>query len=386
MQKAIKAIKILINPHNKRLWLIAILYGALFGFFYQSMVISGTRDRFKEVEETIEITKKQMVMPIDIPVTVIPIDIPVKDTSLLKLKVWLKEHNRPSQVFVNDHLLEKYVSKRKRVAGTTYRIIPADLIKKGENELKIIFPKNVDPQFSMVISYRNYRKSSANNIIFILFDSSKNLPHYLKISEIAIKMLIGVLVLGCIWILGSSGLIKILYLPEKRIYLYGLISFIPSLLIFLIAYLTSIFSPYHIVFSMGYFWTFVIILGFISNICLISRGIWLEYKTSIHLLKVPSLPQFKVPSLPQYLKLNRVFKLTILNQTVIGSIEWVEGRELSDKLILSFMFLLMMCAFWLILEAEPVAEFLANLAYLSLATGVFIKLSKFLKEGKGKGE
>lgn len=364
-----KAIKLLINPHNKKLWPIAILCGALFGLFYQSIVISGARDRFKEFEETIGITKKK---------TRVTIDIPSKDTYLLKLRGGFKEHNQPSQIFVNNHLLEKYVSKRKRLAGTTYKIIPADLIQRGQNELKIICPKKVDPPFRLALSYRNYRKAIANGKIFILFDSSKNLPDYLKIGKVAEKMLMGILLFGGIWVLGSFGLIKILYLSERKIYLYGLISFIFCLLIFSLYYLASIYSPYYIAFSMGYFWTFVITLVCMSNICLISRGIWLEYKSSRRL--------FKVPSFLQYLKLNRVFGPIILNQNVFKTIEWLKGRELSDKLILSFMALLVMCALLLIFGMEPVAERFANVAYFALVIGVGIKFVKFIREERTKDE
>ena len=352
-----KAVKFLINQRNKKLWLVAIACGALFGFFYQTMALNNAKDKFKEFHEKIYITKK---------ITILPLDIPMKDTYLLKLKGGLKEHNQPEKAFINGHLLKKYRSKRKRLRGTKYRLIPSDLVHKEKNELKLICPHS-NP-FRLHIIYRNYRKASRNRLIFLLFDSSRCLSKISEVPMVATKMLFGILFLCGFWIVTSAAWIKILYLPEKRIYLYGLISFIPSLLIFLIVYLASIFSPYHIAFSMGYFWVFVITLVCMSNICLISRGIWLGYKSSRHL--------FKVPSLQQYLKLNRVFKPIILNQNIIKSIEWVKSRELSDKLILSFMALLVMCALLLCLGLEPIAEQLANIAYFALVIAVV----RFLKE------
>ena len=347
-----KAIKFLINAHNKKLWPIAILCGALFGLFYQSIVIGGTRDQFKEFGETIEITQK---------ITVIPINIPVKDTYLLKLKGGLKENNQPDKVFINGHFLKEYESERKQIRGIKYRIIPADLIHKGKNQLKICCPGDHFP-FRLRIICRNYRKALNYKNIFLLFDSSRYLSKIYEAHSIFTKMLFGILFLCGLWIVISTGWIRILHLSDRKIYLYGLISFISCLLILSVYYLASIYSPYHIILSSLYFWSFNIILIGILNISLISYNFWREYR-----------------------KGNRLFRSAILNQNLIKSVEWMKSRELSDKLILSFMALLVVCAFWLILGAEPVAEFLANLAYLSLVLGVFIKLFKLFKEGRTKG-
>lgn len=62
----------------------------------------------------------------------------------------------------------------------------------------------------------------------------------------------------------------------------------------------------------------------------------------------------------------------------------MKGRELSDKLILSFMFLLVMCTLLLIQGVEPVAEQFANVAYFALVIGVGIKFVKLVKEGRAK--
>ena len=48
--------------------------------------------------------------------------------------------------------------------------------------------------------------------------------------------------------------------------------------------------------------------------------------------------------------------------------------------ILGFMFLLIVCAFLLILGREKTAQGIANWAYLFLVIGVVIKLVRFLKE------
>lgn len=354
-----KAIKILINSYNKKLWPIVILCGALFGLFYQSIVISGTIDRFKEFWERIPITQK---------VTVISLDVPTKDTYLLKLKGGLKEHNQPEKVFINGHLLKEYGSERKQVSGTKYRVISSNLIHKGENELKLCFSGDHFP-FRLRIICSNYRKALNNKTIFLLFDSSKHHPNYLKIDKIISGSLFGILFLYTFWSLSSYGWIRILYLSERKIYLYGLISFIPCLLIFSVYYLVSFYSPYHIVLSSLYFWNFSITLIVVLDGGLISYNLWKEYRKSRRLFKPIKL-----------------FKPTIANQNVVKSIEYIKNRELADKFILLFMVFIMLCIPTLIIGLKLVAEQFASIAYVALVIGVGIKFVKFIKEERAKNE
>jgi len=56
------------------------------------------------------------------------------------------------------------------------------------------------------------------------------------------------------------------------------------------------------------------------------------------------------------------------------AVAWFLRNDFSDKCILFFMALLFSCAFLLCFNLSFIAEFLANVAYLSLVTGVIIKL------------
>jgi len=58
----------------------------------------------------------------------------------------------------------------------------------------------------------------------------------------------------------------------------------------------------------------------------------------------------------------------------------IKSKEFSDKCILLFMFLLIMCALLLILGMEWPAEQFANIAYLALVLGVVIKFVKMVRE------
>ena len=64
------------------------------------------------------------------------------------------------------------------------------------------------------------------------------------------------------------------------------------------------------------------------------------------------------------------------SQQLLGykAVVWFLSKDFSDKCILLFMALLFTCALLLSFNLSFIAEFLANVAYLFLVTGVIIKL------------
>ena len=116
---------------------------------------------------------------------------------------------------------------------------------------------------------------------------------------------------------------------------------------------------YRVVITPSFFWAVGWVSFSVTVAGLVLRKLYQGYKIKESLIINPKVKKFII----------RIFR-------------WVESRGFSDKCIILFMFLLVMCALSLSLGLEPVAEQLANVAYFLLVIGVVGKFIRFLREEK----
>jgi len=340
----------MVKPNRISLFIIAgtILIGLSLSYLYSQTVISHPKEKFKEYRKTIYLKGSRERLNLNLP----------QDSYLLKIKHIIQK-NQPKEVFVNGFQVTPdiyHYIRRRGIIETDYIHLSKEIIKEGGNFIDITFSKNRPPDLDIILS--NYRRKIGNDI-YVLFSDSENLPS----SKIPFKALISIsiiffLILG----VGIYLLNKIFSLSTNRLFLYQIYSLTPFLIFLFSLWMgSSLNRLYKIVITPTYFWTFGLLSFFITE-----GGIVLKKLFQGHKRRDASFIK------PQ------------TNKLAFGAIEWVKQREFSDKCILLFMVLLIMCAFLLILKLEPVAEQLANIAYFALATGIIIKFVKFIKEERQK--
>lgn len=279
----------------------------------------------------------------------------VKNGYLLKLK-FIRHENQVMNVIINGkNLLEPYhYVTKKRLIEIHYLHIPKDYIQDGENEILIrffhVFPPDID------LRLKNYRKQIGSNI-FILFRDSNyflsekiSLVSFVKFTFYVLLLLLFFLLVLKFFLISSWG--RLLWL----LFLGLLPWFILNLGLFLYNTFSSL---YRVVITSRYFWGFGFITFFLMEILIIILGI-----------------------LKGYRRRTSVYPYRYLHWFVAESIEWFKDKPLSDKFIITFFMLFLMCAVLLVLEVKSGAECLADIAYFLLLTGVLIKFFNFLKEEK----
>ena len=271
-------------------------------------------------------------------------------------------------VVLNGDKLELRINKEKGIIRTRYYYAPREVVKEGKNFLRINFYPSNPPDIDLRI--RNYLTSAAGGNVVLT----------LKNSVIRKKDFVSVVISGIIFFIFSLGLWvfttylgNIFNLSMPAVIYSNVIAFSPAMLLYLISGVGSAIGPFSLAVSPVYLFIFLFITILIFSIGLDLLFLFLFRKINSEAIsKQGSLDKagiVKSYELPFWLE-------KILN--------WIKSREFSDKCILFFMFLLIMCAFLLILHLEPVAEQLANVAYLALVLGVTIKFVRFIKEERRK--
>jgi len=332
---------------NKFLIIGAVIFiGVILGYLYIQTGVSHPQEKFKKYRKAVYLKGNTAKVDFDLP----------QDAYLLKIKHMIQE-NQPKKIYVNGFQVTPGIFhhiRRRGVTETSYMYLPKKIVKEGKNYIDITFSKNWPPDVDIILS--NYRRQ-IENVIYILFSDSKYLPLEKISFKITITMIILVSLLfgGMIYFLN-----KIFSLSINRLFLYQIYSLLPLIIFLVFLGMNSHLNKlYKVVITPNYFWTFWLVSFFITEGSVVLRKLW-QYRGDTSFIK------------PQ------------VNKLTLGAIEWVRTKEFSDKCILLFMALLIMCAFLLILHLEPIAKQLANLAYFALVTGVIIKFVKFVKEEKQK--
>jgi hypothetical protein len=321
-----------------------IVIGFALSFLYSQTVVSGMRQRFEERREMVGLIGNRVKVDFDLP----------QDAYLLKIKHIIQE-NQSKEIFVNGSPVDSdaisYVRKR-GIIETNYIKLSKETINPGRNTIEIYFPQNRPPDVGIELS--NYRKE-INKDIYILFFDSANLPTgVVSLKTVAFPVFLAFLFFGGMIYL----LTKVFSLKASRPFLYQVYSIIPFLI-----FLSSLWifnnssGVYRVIISPNYFWTFGLVSFAITEGSIVTKKLLQGYRRKDFSIVRPKV-----------------------NPCIIKAFNWLKTREFSDKCVLLFMALLIICAFLLLLHLEPVAEQLANIAYIALVAGVVIKFVKMVRE------
>ncbi|MCM8783428.1 MAG: hypothetical protein NC818_01415 [Candidatus Omnitrophica bacterium] len=313
---------------NKKLILISLILGAIFSFFYNYFVIGDFKGFKLKLKDVKGITQ---------------FNLPEKDIYILK--VWGKDS--PQEVYFNDKILSHFYFRKRGELKELYFSLPEDLVNEGSNKIKIVSP------LSYSLRIRNHLGTADYGTV--LFKESK----FLKEKRFNFrKFLLGIVLFS----LSIFFIFRFFSFLTKNL-LIIILSYIPCFLFFLFSFFISQFSPYRIILHIYSF---------------LGMSIFLVGIIMVPLFLIFSARKIDIKLLKENFQKDK--DLFLSNRIVY----WIMTREFSDKCILTFMFLLILCAFLLIFKLEPVAEQIANLAYLVLVLGVGIKFVKFIREEKQK--
>jgi len=283
------------------------------------------------------------------------INLPKESDYVFKIK-YEYEDTDIATVTLNGHKLERRVSNKSEVTRTSYYYALADYVRQGDNNLKIHFylgfPPNVD------VRIKNYIASTEDkNIILTMRRSLINQKDFIRLIPIAIFFFIFSFALWSIIIF----LGKLFNLPFNQIILNNVISFSPCMILYFVFGVISVSTPYSLAITPSYLFVSLFIITLVVNIPLNFLSLFFLRRTRDSKEVEQKISTYEIPSWLE------------------KSLSWLKTREFSDKCILLFIFLLIMCAFLLILGLEWLAEQSANIAYFTLVIGVVIKFVKFVR-------
>jgi len=327
---------------------VTVIFGIFLSYLYAHFVIFSPQTQFKEFKRTVSLEDNKAEVCLNLP----------KDAYFLKIKHIIQKE-QPKDIFINGSKITPNIYpyiKTKGIIETDSIYVPKDIIKEGKNAIDIYFSKNKPADLDIILS--NYRKNIGNDI-YILFNDSANLSS----NKISFKIIASVLI---ILFLIFSGLLyllnKFLSLTINRLFLYQIYSFLPFFIFLSFLWIAfDLTDIYKVVMTPAYFIAFCASTFFIIESAIVLFELWKGHKRRDRLVIKP--------------KPNHNFDKVIL---------WIKTRGLSDKCILLFMFLLILCALLLILHLDKVAEQFANVAYCVLIIGIVAKFVKFAREEKVK--
>lgn len=277
-----------------------------------------------------------------------------ENNSILKIKYEFK--NTDSEIVsLNNRNLELKISEIGKHIRTRYYYIPQKIVKKGDNVLNIKFypepPPNVD------ITIRNFITQIAEGSAILSFRNeafiSKEIPKTFFISLICF---FGIF---CIWQFFSYLGIYIFRLSLTQSIFSNIISFLPILIIYLLCDLAYIKSSFFLLATPFYLFVLLFLTVAMFNISVNLIYVLLETK--------------KIRGKRNYVALQ---ELSWFPRWIIR----FKSRSFSDKCILIFIFLIALCACFVFLGLERIAEKIANIAYILSIIAIIIKFVKFLKK------
>ncbi|MCM8765631.1 MAG: hypothetical protein NC920_02145 [Candidatus Omnitrophica bacterium] len=330
---------------DKSLVICGLFFSLILSFSFFFLAVPNLREKIIEKDEFFSPISKIFSKNISFP---------QKSDFVLKIKYDYKNTDG-EVVSLNGNRLELRVSNRAKDIITRYYFIPYEIVKEGNNFLRIEFFPQAPPNIDFRL--RNFLGATED----------RNLVLCLRHSLIIRRDFWLLFFLSIIFFIFSfflwQGSLKIAIewfkLKPAQAYFNNLIIFIPLSFFYFLIGLVSQFNPFRIALSPSYLFIFFFFAVFWGEVFLISLSLIILTerlgRENGALLKNP----------PPWLE---------------NGLSWLKSREFSDKCILFFMLLLIFCAFFLILEMEKIAEHLANLAYLALVLGVGIKFVKVVKE------
>ncbi len=336
---------------------ILAVCGILYAILYQCLVDKD----FKPFSLSIDMTKSEsrkyledgwQVIPIEgkpdrvdtygkDKVSILSVQLPEETNWTLKMKLQFAKSGQKIKVYANETLIGEARGYEGKVVGTRYWTLPKETSIQGLNRIRI---ENSDPSLKILyegIAFKNYRGAIESRGAFVLVDS----PRHINFGRLLLAMLIWAFFIILIEISITKRLAKVLGVGEedglKKIFLF---TYMPFLSILALFYLVSLFSPYQIVISRGYFWGGVILFYILGKLILVALDIRNTKK-----------------ELPRYLQK-----------------EWLKSN-LTNGFVLAFVLLLVLCAGLMICKEKKAANFVAIAAYVLLVCGIVMRLFELKK-------
>ncbi|OGX15650.1 MAG: hypothetical protein A2166_02655 [Omnitrophica WOR_2 bacterium RBG_13_41_10] len=352
--------------NNKNILIISfviILIVSLLGYFYNIVTIRFPHDVLQQIQRRVYLKTGNAEFNLDLK----------KDSYLMRIKHVIND------AYLKDILVNgikvtpnmpPYVLKR-GIIETTYIYLPKTLIQNGVNTINISFLSNIYPA-DVDFRLYNYRKI-INDSIFILFSDSIYLNHNTFHSG---KILFSIIFISTLFLIVSFILQEFLSLNMRLLFLCQIYSAAPFVLILIIFYTLSLKYPqYKILVTPIYFLSWGLLTFIISQACIILRKIIKGYQND-NTVFIPFLENLiiKGPHTD-----NAFFLHFLLRQFILNSLKWLKKKEISDKLLITFMALLILSAFIFMIGSVLAAERIASVAFFILMISVAIKFKKIME-------
>ena len=293
---------------------------------------------------------------------------------LMKLK-YVFQDNQSHEVRVNGRIIKDdavFEVKHKGIMQSNLLRLPEASLRHGRNIITIKFMDN--PPTDVDITLSNYRKQVSKET-FVDFKDTKEARSVNKN-----KLIVSFMAVLIFFIISTQILQEAFCLSARETLSIQLISVLPFLATVTLLTLYSYLSKeYRILLSSRYFW----VTGLISYILMLGVNI-LIILVKIVMHDMHNKRKYKLQDkegLPANSKIYLRIKIPPqIENNLKKIIVWLQTREFSDKCILFFISLLLICALFSLLYLEIVSRILAYIGYLSLFVGAVIKFFKFIKK------
>ena len=349
----------------------AILISIILVYLYSQMVIVSPQDKFIKYNNMIYLQDNDSQLSIDL----------VKDSYFFRLKHKIQK-NQSRLIFVNGVSVDSNMSYRVRKKGaiqSIYAYLPKKIIKDGVNRVDINFLKSRPDDLDIMLT--NYRRKISNDI-YILFSDSEHSPTG-KVPAYAIVIITG---LVFILFIGIPYLIsKITFLNINQLFFLQVYSISPFIIFLSGACIFSaINGHFRVVFTQAYFLDLSLAIFFIVEVFIILLKVGAGIKKKIILSmesQIPFKSQLAVNS--RISSSSRFFSNIYLKFFNGWLVQWIGTREFSDKCIILFAVLLMICPILLVAHLDTVAEQFSNFAFFLMAVVLIAKTVKIIREERG---
>lgn len=338
-----------------KLIVFQVMVGVLFAFFYARLTIPKF-DEFKL--KILDIRGSRSFQ------------LPARETYILKIF----GDDAPEKVYFNSNRVIHSIFRNRTKLKEFYYILPADITKKGTNNI-LILP---DKRCSIKIM---------NNIVTTDFGAVLFKPSVVKKEKIHPHLFLSFIFIFIVWWLGVLCFLKFLFgLSMDGFVLKYCLSYFPCILLLAFFDKISALLPAQLLFFERSYMSIIAFLILIFQVPalfnFIVREIVYRYhhpiiEPKLKAIRPPNLIYSKIKYENSYVELLKISCKNVSGQLLgFRAVAWFLRKDFSDKCILLFMALLFLCALLLCFNLSFIAEFLANVAYLSLVTGVIIKLKK----------
>ena len=338
----------------KHFFLYFFIYSVILSFFYNYFV----KKDVKKVMYKIPNVMRQLRF-----------NLPEEDVYLIK--IWGEKS--PDKVYCNSRQVFTFYERMRGKLKEQYFKIDAALSHKGQNTLSIISGS------SYSVRIRNFVSSMDSDNFFVFFKSSKLAKiSFFRVLASILPITISIFFLGLFFYFITSFFVK--FNIETGFFLY-FFSFLGFFLLLSIILLGFIFTPYRIGISISAFICLGIIILFLADIIvfylLTQKRFKSKFSKNCSRQLLSGLRMLGTKS-----GLINKDKLKFENIVISSSVLKLQSHftKCSDKLfIASGVFLLILCAIFLIFKLESIAHGISYIAYFALFAGLIMQYVQLIR-------